>query len=156
MTKVEYYLDIARVVAARSNCLVRRGFGAIIVKDDEIVATGYSGSARGALNCGKTIPCIKNEKNLPPNEAYEACPSVHAEENAIIHAGRSRALGGTLYLSPGGDYPGGRPCYRCRRRMINAGLKDCWYIGEDGELKTDTLYQWIEMENQWMKDRLES
>jgi len=155
MTKTKYYLDIARVVAARSHCLVRRGFGAIIVKDDEIIATGYSGSARGTLNCGKDISCIKNVKGLPPNEAYEVCPAVHAEENAIIHAGRSRALGGTLYLSPGGKYPGDRPCFRCRRRLINAGIKDCWYITRDGTLKYELVKDWIEMENQWMREKLD-
>lgn len=97
--RAEYYVKIAHTVASRSNCLVRRGFGAVIVKDDQIVSTGYSGSARGTLNCGKDIPCIKNKRNLPANAAYELCPSIHAEENAVIHAGRSRALGQhSIYL----------------------------------------------------------
>ncbi len=85
--KTKYFLDIALSVAARSTCL-RRKFGAVIVKGDNIVGTGYNGNARGVINCYE-VGCIKDMMDLPANKAYDLCPAVHAEENAIINSSQS-------------------------------------------------------------------
>ena len=86
--KENYYLDIAEAVASRGTCL-RRNFGAIIVKNDQIVATGYTGAPRGRKNCSDLGYCLREKMNVPRGQRYELCRSVHAEANAIISAARS-------------------------------------------------------------------
>ena len=86
--KINYYLDIAETVVARGTCL-RRNFGAIIVKNDEIISTGYVGAPRGRQNCCDLGYCTREKMNVPRGERYELCRSVHAEANAIISAGES-------------------------------------------------------------------
>ena len=93
--KENYYLDIAQAVAGRGTCL-RRNFGAIIVKHDQIMSTGYSGAPRGRRNCCDLGYCLREKMNIPRGERYELCRSVHAEANAIIHASRSEMTGATL------------------------------------------------------------
>ena len=95
--KINYYLDIAETVSIRSTCL-RRKYGAVIVKDDEIVSTGYNGSPRGEINCCDTGYCQREKDNIPHGSNYELCKSVHAEQNAIISASRKEMIGSTLYL----------------------------------------------------------
>jgi dCMP deaminase len=95
ISKENYYLDIAQTVAERGTCM-RRLFGAIIVKDDVIVSTGYNGAPRGRKNCNDLMSCIRDKLNIPRGERYEMCRSVHAEANAIIAAARERMLGATL------------------------------------------------------------
>ena len=95
--KINYYLDIAETVLERGTCL-RRNFGAIIVNNDQIVSTGYTGAPRGRKNCCDLGFCIRQERNIPRGERYELCRSVHAEANAIIHASREQMIGATLYL----------------------------------------------------------
>ena len=97
VSKHNYYLDIAQTVAERGTCL-RRTFGAIIVKDDVIVSTGYNGAPRGRKNCCDLNYCMRDKLNIPRGERYELCRSVHAEANAIIAAARERMLGATLYM----------------------------------------------------------
>ena len=118
-TKDEYYLAIAEAVMARSTCM-RRKYGAVIVKDDEIIATGYNGAPRGEENCCEIGYCWREEHNVPHGERYEACLSVHAEQNAIISASRSEMLGATLYLAS--NSPNAEPCTICRRLIKNAGI----------------------------------
>jgi dCMP deaminase len=124
--KENYYLDIAETVLERSTCL-RRCYGAIIVRNDEIVATGYNGAPRGRRNCVDLGYCTRDALNVPSGERYELCRSVHAEANAIISAARSEILGGTLYLA-GRDAKTGAlltdatSCSMCRRLIINAGI----------------------------------
>ena len=96
--KMNYYLDIAQTVAERSTCL-RRCYGAILVKDDEIVSTGYNGAPRGRKNCADLGRCTREELGIPSGERYELCRSVHAEANCIISAARRESLGGTIYLA---------------------------------------------------------
>ena len=96
--KENYYLDIAETVLERSTCL-RRCYGAIIVKNDEIVSTGYNGAPRGRKNCLDLGYCTREAMNIPSGERYELCRSVHAEMNAIISAARRDTLGATLYLA---------------------------------------------------------
>ena len=124
--KINYYLDIAETVASRGTCL-RRNFGAIIVKNDQIVSTGYVGAPRGRENCSDLGYCTRSKLNVPRGERYELCRSVHAEMNAIIHASREQMLGATLYLV-GKEYDTGDyvrnacPCSMCTRLIINAGI----------------------------------
>ena len=98
ISKTNYYLDIAESVLERGTCL-RRNFGAIIVKNDEIISTGYVGAPRGRKNCCDLKYCTREKLNVPRGERYELCRSVHAEANAIISAERSKMIGSTLYLS---------------------------------------------------------
>jgi dCMP deaminase len=125
--KINYYLNIAETVAQRGTCL-RRNYGAIIVKNDEIISTGYTGAARGEKNCSDIGTCTRRELNVPTGERYELCRSVHAEQNAIISAKRSDMIGSTLYLVgktvSTGLYVGGtRPCLLCERFILNAGIE---------------------------------
>ena len=124
--KINYYLDIAETVASRGTCL-RRNFGAIIVQNDAIIATGYVGAPRGRANCSDLGYCTRKRLGVPAGERYELCRSVHAEANAIINAPRDQMIGSTLYLV-GIDYDSGEysrgalPCSMCRRLIINAGI----------------------------------
>lgn len=126
MSKDKYYLNIADAVLDRSTCL-RRKYGAIIVKNDEILSTGYNGAPRGRVNCSELGYCNREQLNIPSGQRYELCRSVHAEMNAIISAARSECIGGTIYLA-GRDVATGElipdllPCPMCRRMIINAGL----------------------------------
>ena len=96
--KVNYYLDLADVVSKRGTCL-RRRYGAVIVKNDEVISTGYVGAPRGRKNCSDLGVCIRQKMHIPRGERYELCRSVHAEANAIISAERERMIGSALYLS---------------------------------------------------------
>ena len=124
--KENYYLDIAETVLERSTCL-RRCYGAIIVKNDEIVSTGYNGAPRGRKNCLDLGFCAREALNIPSGERYELCRSVHAEMNAIISAARRDTLGSTLYLAgrqakDGALLHDATSCSMCRRVIINAGI----------------------------------
>ena len=121
--KINYYLDIAETTLERSTCL-RRKWGAVIVKDYEIIATGYNGAPRGRKNCTDLKTCIREELNIPRGERYELCRSVHAEQNAIISAPRKEMMGSTLYEvgvdAKTGEYvEKAMPCAMCKRFIIN-------------------------------------
>ena len=125
VSKDKYYLNIANAVSERSTCL-RRRYGAIIVKDDIIVATGYNGSARGEVNCCDSGQCERERQGIAQGQRYDLCVAVHAEQNAIIQAGFAKTKGATLYLS-GNDTKGHlidrpRPCEMCMRFIKNAGI----------------------------------
>lgn len=128
--KVNYYLDIAETVIERGTCL-RRNFGAIIVKNDEIISTGYTGAPRGRKNCCDLKYCIREKMEIPRGERYELCRSVHAEANAIISAAREAMIGSTLFLV-GKNYgtdeyvTNTNSCSMCKRMIINAGIKDMY------------------------------
>ena len=124
--KLNYYLDIAETVLERGTCL-RRNYGAIIVKDDQIIATGYAGAPRGRKNCCDLGVCRRQEMNIPSGERYELCRSVHAEANAIISASRAECIGATLFLvgrevATVEYVENATPCSMCRRMIINAGI----------------------------------
>ena len=124
--KNNYYLDLAASALERSTCL-RRKWGAVIVKDDEIISTGYNGSPRGRKNCSDIGSCIREELHIPRGERYELCRSVHAEQNAIISASRKDMIGATLYLvgvdSKTNKYvEDSMPCSMCKRFIINSGI----------------------------------
>ena len=125
-SKIEYYLDIAKSVSERSTCL-KRHYGAVIVKNDEIIATGYNGAPRGRENCCDIGSCLRIKMGIPSGQRYEICRSVHAEMNAIISASRKDMKGSTLYLvgvEPDGSYTkNAEPCSMCKRLIINAGIE---------------------------------
>ena len=125
--KDNYYLDLATKALERSTCL-RRKWGAVIVKDDEIISTGYNGAPRGRKNCCDIGTCIREQMNIPRGERYELCRSVHAEQNAIISASRKDMINSTLYLvgidAKTGKYvENSMPCSMCKRFIINSGIK---------------------------------
>ena len=128
--KINYYLDIAETVIERGTC-IRRNFGAIIVKNDEIISTGYVGAPRGRKNCCDLNFCMREKLKVPRGERYELCRSIHAEQNAIISASRASMIGSTLFLV-GKNYNDGtyveksNPCALCKRMIINAGIKDLY------------------------------
>ena len=134
--KENYYLNIADTVLIRSTCL-RRKYGAIIVLNDEIIATGYNGAPRGRKNCPDIGKCLRTALDIPSGERYELCRSVHAEANAIISASRRDMIGATLYLA-GRDAATNEllddtnPCTMCRRLIINSGIvRTVCRLGED-------------------------
>lgn len=139
VSKSQYYLEIAKSVSARSTCM-RRQYGAVIVKNDEIVATGYNGAPRGETNCCDAGACYRQRMGIPHGEQYEKCVAVHAEQNAIISASRNEMLGATLYLY-GYDRMAqeelrGEPCLMCRRMIKNAGIEKV--INVSGEISLPT------------------
>ena len=124
-SKDEYYLSIAEAVLARSTCL-RRKYGAVIVKDDEIISTSYNGSPRGMENCCDTGYCCREHEHIPHGERYETCCGVHAEMNAITSASRREMIGSILYLA-GQEADGSpiaeiKPCAICKKLIRNAGI----------------------------------
>ena len=126
ISKENYYLDIAQTVLERATCL-RRVYGAIIVKNDEIISTGYNGAPRGRRNCVDMGYCTREAMAVPRGERYELCRSVHAEANAIISASRRDMVGATLYLVGRNAQTGellsdATSCSMCRRTIINAGI----------------------------------
>ena len=147
--KTNYYLDIAQTVAERSTCL-RRCYGAIIVKNDEIISSGYNGAPRGRRNCADLGRCRRAELNIPSGERYELCRSVHAEANAIISASRSEMLGADLYMActdpaSAALLPGSTSCAMCRRTVINAGIARV--IVRD----TPTEYRIVDVQRDWVE-----
>ena len=147
ISKENYYLDIADAVLERSTCL-RRKYGAIIVRNDEIISTGYNGAPRGRKNCSDLCYCTREAMQIPAGERYELCRSVHAEANAIISASRRDMIGATLYLV-GRDAKTGEfltdttSCSMCRRQIINAGIaKVVARTGED-DFTITNVDEWI-------------
>jgi dCMP deaminase len=148
-----YYLEIARSVSRRATC-IRRRYGAVIVNDSHIVATGYCGAPRGCINCCDIGTCLRQENGVPSGERYELCRSVHAEVNAIIHAGRERCLGATLYLvgedAKSGELVDAEPCAMCRRVMLNAGIAQVVSLGNGAIRGASVTPQWIaRIEDGW-------
>ena len=147
-SKEMYYLDIATEVAKRGTCL-RRVYGAVIVKDDEIISTGYNGAPRGSENCCDTGMCERQRLGVAAGERYELCKSVHAEANAIISAARSEMIGASLYLvgkekDDGTLVNNAMPCSMCKRMIINAGIETV-YIRDDKEnYRVYKVDSWIE------------
>ena len=148
VSKINYYLDIAQTVSERSTCL-RKRFGAIIVKNDSIVSTGYNGAPRGRENCCDLRFCLREHLGIPRGERYEMCRSVHAEANAIISASRRDMVGGTLYLAgkdavTGQVLPDATSCAMCRRQIINAGLERVVIRRTAEEYDVVMVRDWIE------------
>ena len=145
--KTNYYLDIADAVSRRGTCL-RRNYGAIIVKNDEILSTGYVGAPRGRKNCSDMGVCIREKLQIPRGERYELCRSVHAEANAIISAERKSMIGATLYLSgrnvTDGQYvENAMCCSMCKRMVINAGIARVIVRDDHDRFREIDVQDWI-------------
>ena len=112
-----YFIEIAKVVAKRASCF-RRQVGAVIVKDNSIISTGYNGAPKGVLDCFENNECMRNTKNIPSGKNYEICMSLHAENNAITQCASNgvSCKGGTIYITHS-------PCSMCLKQIINAGIK---------------------------------
>ena len=146
--KVNYYLDIAETVLERGTCL-RRNFGAIIVKNDQIISTGYVGAPRGRKNCSDLGYCTREKLNVPRGERYELCRSVHAEANAIIAASRNDMIGATLYLvgrdaKTGELVSNANSCSMCKRTIINAGIDTVIIRNTPEEYTVIQVSDWVE------------
>ena len=147
VSKTNYYLDIAQTVSKRSTCL-RKHYGAIIVKDDCIVATGYNGAPRGRKNCSDLNFCMRDKLNIPRGERYEMCRSIHAEANAIIAASREEMVGSTLYMAcedgkTGELLSGMSSCAMCRRNIINAGIDKVIIRDTEEDYRVINVSEWI-------------
>ena len=146
--KINYYLDLAEIVAQRGTCL-RRQYGAVIVKNDEVISTGYVGAPRGRKNCSDLGICIRQKMQVPRGERYELCRSVHAEANAIISASRGKMLGSTMYLvgkeMDTGEYvKNSNSCSMCKRMMINAGIEKVYIRDSKEEYREIRIQDWVE------------
>ena len=147
ISKENYYLDIAETVLERATCL-RRVYGAIIVKNAEIISTGYNGAPRGRANCVDMGYCYREALKLPRGQRYELCRAVHAESNAIISASRRDMVGGTIYLvgrdaRTGELLPDATSCMQCRRMVINAGLEKIVIRRTDTEFEVVDVQDWV-------------
>ena len=148
ISKENYYLDIAETVLRRATCL-RRVYGAIIVKNDEIISTGYNGAPRGRKNCSDLGYCTK--KKLLPDQrhgGYDACRAVHSEQNAIISAARKDMIGSIMYLvgkrTDNSQYEeGAMSCQTCRKLIINAGIEKVVMRLNKTEYKVIDVNDWI-------------
>ena len=151
ISKENYYLDIAETVLERATCL-RRVYGAIIVKNDEIISTGYNGAPRGRKNCVDMGFCTREAMQVPRGQRYELCRSVHAEANAIISASRRYMVGSTLYLV-GKDAQSGEllgdatSCAMCRRQVINAGISRVIIRQTKTDYQVVDVSDWVHQED---------
>lgn len=146
ITKNSYYLNLALEVSRRGTCL-RRNYGAIVVKHDQVISTGYTGAPRGRVHCCDIRICERIKQNIPKGQRYELCRSVHAEQNAIIHASRMDLLGSIMYINgtnADSSVIDGSivPCEICKKMIINAGISSV--ITPSGEY---SVQRWIEDEN---------
>jgi len=146
-SKEEYYLGLAREAAGRAVCF-RRFSGAVIVRGDQIVSTGYTGSPRKTLDCFERDFCIRNKLNIPSGQRYELCASVHAEQNALINAGRAGVsfLNGDIYIF--GQTRDGKPidafpCFICKKMIINAGLNRVICSTKEGRMRVFIVKNWV-------------
>lgn len=152
--KNNYYLDIAEAVLQRGTCL-RRLYGAVIVKNDEIISTGYVGSPRGRKNCSDMGYCIRQSLNIPRGERYELCRSVHAEANAIISASRESMLDSTLYLvginvSTHDYVKNASCCSMCKRMVINAGISTVIIRDDKMNYRKIKVSDWVDNDDSVM------
>lgn len=145
--KVNYYLDLAETVSQRGTCC-RKRYGAVLVKNDEVISTGYVGAPRGRKNCTDLGVCIREKLNIPRGERYELCRSVHAEANAIISASRDQMLGSSLYLVgieiSNGEYVKNTSCCSmCKRMVINAGIEKVYVRDTKDEYRVINVEEWV-------------
>ena len=146
--KMNYYLDIAESVTERGTCL-RNNYGSVIVKNDEIISTGYTGAPRGRANCLDLGICRRHENRTPSGTGYELCRSVHSEQNAIISASRSDMIGATLFLvginKRNGEYvKDNEPCTLCKRMIINAGIEKVVMRDSKKDYRVENVQDWLE------------
>lgn len=137
VSKIDTYLNCAEVFAYRSTCLKRK-YGAVIVKDDVVISTGYNGAPRGFDNCCDLGTCPRMERGMHQGEGYGICRAIHAEANALLNCSRQQTMGADLYLV--GINPAdnsihqAKPCPMCARSIIQAGINNVYLrVGEGAE-----------------------
>lgn len=145
--KINYYLDLAEVVSQRGTCL-RRHYGAVIVKNDVVISTGYVGAPRGRKNCSDLGFCMRERLQIPRGQRYELCRSVHAEANAILCASRDEMLGSSLYLTgievATGEYVRQSSCCSmCKRMVINAGIEKVYIRDTKNDYRIIDVEEWV-------------
>jgi len=154
--KDNYYMKIAEAVSLKSTCLCV-AIGCVIIKDDQIISTGYVGAPRKTKDCIELGYCIRRKKNIQSGAGYEMCRSVHAEMNAIINAARSGAslLGGDMYIYAAKKEKNNKlvpikayPCLLCKKMIINAGINRLVGNNENGALSSYHIEDWV---NEWKK-----
>ncbi len=148
-SKDEYYLDLAKSVCRRGTCL-KVEIGAVIIREDQVVATGYCGAPRGTKSSLQHGFCLRKKLGIPSGHRYEMCRSVHAEQNAIINAARSGTslFGGDMYIygrSVGEDSSeiDAFPCFICKKMLINCGLKRVICSLKNGGMKVFLIEDWV-------------
>jgi len=150
ISKEQYYMNITREVSSRAPCF-RAHHGAIIVREDQIISTGYNGAPRGTKDCYERNNCLRRELNIPSGQRYELCRSVHSEQNALINAARAgvSVLGSTLFLySTVLDDNGNKkeidsyPCFICKKMLVNSGIKNIKCNQADGTIKEYFIENW--------------
>jgi dCMP deaminase len=146
-SKDEYYLNIAREVAQRSACF-RVKIGAVILRGDQIVSTGYIGAPRGTKDSLERGFCLRDKLKIPHGRNYELCRSVHAEQNCIINAARAGVsiFGGDMYIyseRQTGEKFNSLPCFICKKMIINAGLERIICSTEDGKFRIFNVKDWV-------------
>ena len=145
--KVNYYLNIAKEVSTRSTCL-RRKYGAVLIKNDIIIATGYNGSPRGTKNCIDLGECRREKLNIPRGQCYEMCRSIHAEQNCIINASRNDMIDSDLYVY-GIDVSTNKivndldSCQLCKKMIINSGIKRVIFARPDNNYEIKNVSEWV-------------
>ena len=154
--KKQYYLQIAKEVASRSTCLSAH-FGALVVKDDQIISTGYNGAPRMTKDCYELGFCLRRKLGIPSGVQYELCRSVHAEQNAIINAARAGVsllaadfyLYGERVLKDQEGFLRAYPCFICKKMLLNAGIKHIYANDEKGTLVEYSVEDWTK---EWAKN----
>jgi len=154
ISKDNYYLNLAKSVSTRSTC-TKVEIGAVIIRDDQVVATGYCGAPRGTKSSQGHGFCLRKKLGIPSGHRYEMCRSVHAEQNAIINAARAGTslLGGDMYiygklLETGQDLDA-FPCFICKKMIINCSIKRVVCSLKDGGTKVFYVDDWI---NDWREN----
>jgi dCMP deaminase len=153
-TKDEYYLNIAREVAKRSTCF-RRAIGALIIRGDQIISTGYVGAPRKTKDSLEHGFCLRDRMKIPHGQRYELCRSVHAEQNAIINAARAGVslYGGDMYIygsaAEDGKSINAFPCFICKKMIINSGLDRVVCSTKEGKIKIFRVEEWVD---DWRKN----
>ncbi len=159
VSKDQYYMNIAREVASRSTCF-RARHGSIIVKDDQIISTGYVGAPRKTKDCFERKNCLRREMNIPSGQRYELCRSVHSEQNSIINSARSGAnlLDARMYLYSekiGDDNKASiidaYPCFICKKMIVNSGIREVVCNQKNGTIKIYKVKNWV---SDWQKKDL--
>lgn len=159
VSKDQYYINIAKEVAARSACFRTRN-GVIIVKEDQIISTGYNGAPRKTKDCFERNNCLRQELKIPRGQQYELCRSVHAEQNAIINAARAGVslLGAKMYMysirvdeNMNEETISALPCFICKKMVINAGISEMICMQKDGSLKNYKIEEWVK---EWQENDL--
>jgi dCMP deaminase len=151
-TSAEAIFDALKAFSGRVACSRRKAVAAL-VRDGIIFSIGYNGSCRGSRNCGEDVPCLKDIHKEKPLASYVHCPAVHGEVNAVINAARMgiSTVGATCFFYSSVETDNAEPCIFCRRVLINAGIKDCYFMNGKGEIGYELISTWIMLENKWME-----